>query len=41
WLDAWERARDLTVRADAVNLVKKQVVLNVFTALSQAAAGAR
>lgn len=40
WLEAWERARDLTARAEAVNLDKKQVVLNVFTALSRAA-GAR
>lgn len=41
WLDAWERARDLTARAEAVNLDKKTVVLNVFTALSRAAGGAR
>jgi DNA polymerase-3 subunit delta' len=40
WLDAWERVRDLTMRAEAVNLDKKQVVMNVFTTLSQAA-GAR
>ena len=37
WLDAWERTRDLIFRAEAVNLDKKQVVLNVFTTLSQVA----
>ncbi len=41
WLDAWENVRDLTARGDAVNLDRKQVVINIFTTLSNAAATAR
>ncbi len=37
WLAVWEKTRDLLARADAVNLDRKQVVLNVFFALAQAA----
>ncbi|MSO65444.1 MAG: DNA polymerase III subunit delta' [Alphaproteobacteria bacterium] len=37
WLEVWENLRDLVVRADAVNLDRKQVILNIFTTLDQAA----
>jgi len=36
WLDAWEHVRDLTERADALSLDRKQIVINVFTRLSAA-----
>ncbi|MEQ8248636.1 MAG: DNA polymerase III subunit delta' [Alphaproteobacteria bacterium] len=36
WLEAWDSIRELTERADAVNLDRKQVVINVFTTLSNA-----
>jgi DNA polymerase III subunit delta' len=41
WLEAWDSIRELTERADAVNLDRKQVVINVFTTLSNAALTAR
>ncbi len=37
WLTVWEKTRTLFARADSVNLDRKQVVLNVFFALAQAA----
>jgi DNA polymerase-3 subunit delta' len=37
WLDAWEHIRDLTERADALNLDRKQIVINAFTTLAAAA----
>ncbi len=41
WLDAWEHVRDLTERADALSLDRKQIVINVFTTLAGAAGTAR
>lgn len=37
WLDVWEKTRDLLARADRLNLDRKQVVLNVYFALAEAA----
>ena len=37
WLKAWEKVAELTLRADAVNLDRKQVVLNAFFELASAA----
>ncbi|MHA1571179.1 MAG: DNA polymerase III subunit delta' [Alphaproteobacteria bacterium] len=37
WLSVWEKTRDLFARADRVNLDRKQVVLNVYFALAEAA----
>ena len=39
WLKAWEKVAVLTSRADAVNLDRKQVVLNAFFELASAARG--
>ncbi len=39
WLKAWEKVAELTTRADAVNLDRKQVVLNTFFELATAARG--
>jgi len=39
WLKAWEKVAALTLRADAVNLDRKQVVLNAFFELASAARG--
>lgn len=39
WLKAWEKVAELTLRADAVNLDRKQVVLNTFFELASAARG--
>lgn len=39
WLKAWEKVAELTSRADAVNLDRKQVVLNTFFELASAARG--
>ncbi len=39
WLKAWEKVAELTSRADAVNLDRKQVVLNAFFELASAARG--
>lgn len=39
WLEVWEKSNHLLSRADAVNLDRKQVVLNVFLALEDAARG--
>ena len=39
WLKAWEKVAALTERADAVNLDRKQVVLNAFFELAAAARG--
>ena len=39
WLKAWEKVAALTSRADAVNLDRKQVVLNAFFELASAARG--
>lgn len=39
WLEVWEKVCRLVERADSINLDRKQVVLNVFTALSRAAKG--
>ena len=39
WLKAWEKVAALTARADAVNLDRKQVVLNAFFELASAARG--
>lgn len=39
WLKAWEKVAELTSRADAVNLDRKQVVLNAFFELAAAARG--
>ena len=39
WLKAWEKVAALTSRADAVNLDRKQVVLNAFIELASAARG--
>ena len=39
WLKAWEKVATLTSRADAVNLDRKQVVLNTFFELASAARG--
>ena len=39
WLKAWEKVSVLTARADAVNLDRKQVVLNAFFELASAARG--
>ncbi len=33
WLDLWEKMGELINRADAVNLDRKQVIVNLFTAL--------
>lgn len=33
WLEVWEKTRVLFARADAINLERKQVLLNVFLAL--------
>jgi DNA polymerase III subunit delta' len=35
WIDVWEKTSHLFERADAVNLDRKQVVLNAFLALEQ------
>lgn len=37
WLEVWEKINHLLARADAVNLDRKQVVLNAFLALESAA----
>ena len=37
WLKAWENVNELTMRADSVNLDRKQIVLNTFFELSAAA----
>ena len=37
WLSVWEKTRDLFARTDRVNLDRKQVVLNVYFALAEAA----
>ncbi len=37
WLKAWEKVVELASRADAVNLDRKQVVLNIFFKLASAA----
>jgi DNA polymerase-3 subunit delta' len=39
WLKAWEKVAALTSRAEAVNLDRKQVVLNAFFELATAARG--
>jgi DNA polymerase-3 subunit delta' len=39
WLKAWEKVAELTSRAEAVNLDRKQVVLNAFFELAAAARG--
>ena len=37
WVEVWEKITELFAQADAVNLDRKQVVLNVFFALEEAA----
>jgi len=37
WLELWEKFRHLVERTDRINLDRKQVVLNVFTAIENAA----
>jgi DNA polymerase-3 subunit delta' len=37
WVEVWEKIADLFAQADAVNLDRKQVVLNAFFALEEAA----
>ena len=39
WLKAWEKVAALSARADALNLDRKQVVLNTFFELAAAARG--
>jgi DNA polymerase-3 subunit delta' len=39
WLEVWEKVRRLAVRADAVNLDRKQVVLSSFFAIQATARG--
>jgi len=39
WLDLWEKMSRLVMRADAVNLDRKQVIVNLFTSLSSTARG--
>ena len=36
WCEVWENVRDLFFAADAFNLDRKQVLLNVFSALRAA-----
>ncbi len=37
WLDLWEKMGQMVARADAVNLDRKQVIVNLFTSLSAVA----
>jgi DNA polymerase-3 subunit delta' len=37
WVEVWEKIAELFAQADAVNLDRKQVVLNAFFALEEAA----
>ena len=39
WLQLWEKMCQLTARADAVNLDRKQVIVSLFSSLSSAARG--
>lgn len=39
WVEVWEKVRRLIARADSVNLERKQVVLNIFSAVDRAARG--
>lgn len=39
WLDLWEKMGQLVVRADAVNLDRKQVIVSLFTSLSAVTRG--
>jgi DNA polymerase III subunit delta' len=39
WLDLWEKMGRLIVRADAVNLDRKQVIVSLFTSLAATARG--
>lgn len=39
WIEVWEKVRRLIARAEAVNLERKQVVLNIFSAVDRAARG--
>ena len=39
WIEVWEKVRRLVVRAESVNLERKQVVLNIFSAVDRAARG--
>ena len=33
WLDLWEKMGRLVIRADAVNLDRKQIIINLFSSL--------
>ena len=37
WVEVWEKLDQLFARADGVNLDRKQIVLNAFFALAEAA----
>lgn len=39
WIEVWDKVRRLVARAEAVNLDRKQVVLNIFSTVDQAARG--
>ncbi len=39
WIEVWEKVRRLIARAESVNLERKQVVLNIFSAVDRAARG--
>jgi DNA polymerase-3 subunit delta' len=39
WLDLWEKMGELVARADAVNLDRKQVIVNLMTSFSAVARG--
>ena len=39
WIEVWEKVRRLVARAESVNLERKQVVLNIFSAVDRAARG--
>lgn len=39
WLDLWEKMGRLVARADAVNLDRKQVIVNLFTSVASLARG--
>ena len=40
WIEVWEKTGTLMARADGANLDRKQVILNVFSALDRTAQGA-
>lgn len=40
WLQVWEKTDDLLTRTGRINLDRKQVILNIFLEISQAARGA-